>query len=141
MFLPHFLRVHLFFIVVFYAGWTSTPFKGGVIGTIFGIVHDYWLGIYLGLNGLSKALVGYSSAYLSQLVAAEVGSLRGVLMGVLSLVDQLLVIGLLLLLGEPWPQTEIYEIIVSSVLTGFVGEIFCRSYDKIRFPPADFRRL
>ena len=57
--LPGYLRAEVLLVLVVYVGWSTTPLKGAVVGTIFGIVEDYLVGIPVGLNGLSLTLIGF----------------------------------------------------------------------------------
>jgi rod shape-determining protein MreD len=139
--LPPYLHSHLFLVVVLYVGWYSAPAKSAFCGTVFGIAEDYLVGIYLGMNGLSKTLFGFGATYFSRWMAAEAGPARAVLIAVMTALDRWLVLGLLFLLGQGWRSVPLVNILGSALLTGVVGEVFFRLYDKIRFPPKDFRRF
>ena len=139
--LPSYLHVRFLLIVILYIGWYGSPLKSAVWGTVFGITTDYLLGIYLGLNGMSKTILGFSTSYVSQWVANDSAGLRFGYISVASVIDQLIVIAMLLLLGEHLSPGQLVPVITGSIVTGIAGTVFFQMYDKIRFPPMDFRRL
>jgi rod shape-determining protein MreD len=137
---PRFMLVDWSLIAVLYVGWYSPPLKGAVVGILFGLAKDHLFGIYLGLNGLSKTLVGFGGSYLNRLLAPDAGTTRLGLIAILALTDKLVVWGLLLLLGQP---VRIFwlDIVVGAALTGVLGELVFQLCDRYKFPPTDFRRL
>jgi rod shape-determining protein MreD len=139
--LPVGLQPDLFLAVVLYVGWNSVAFKGGVTGSIFGFVRDNILGLYIGLNGLSKTLLGFAASYLSRWIASESNLVRPAILVLLSFSDKMIVSGMLSLLGQSQP--ELYWIYAASeaVVTGATGEMFFRFYNRIKAPPKNFRRL
>ncbi len=139
--LPPALHVHCLFIAVFYLAWYTTPLKGALAGSLLGLVEDYLFGFYLGLNGLSKTLIGFLVPYLSRWTSAELGSLILLLIAGIALLDRGIVYGMLYLLTQRGPETSILAILSSAFVTGLAGEVFFRLYDEFRFPPSNFRRL
>ncbi len=139
--LPPALHVHCLFIAVFYLAWYATPLKGAVAGSLLGLVEDYLFDFYLGLNGLSKTLIGFCIPYLSRWTSAELGPMRPLLIAGIALLDRGIVYGMLYLLTQRGPETPISAILSSAIVTGLAGEAFFRLYDKFRFPPSNFRRL
>jgi rod shape-determining protein MreD len=139
--LPPYLRAHVLLVFVLYVGWRSTPLRAAFVGTVFGLLQDYLFGIPLGLNGLSKTLLGFVAGYLSRWTTPELGVARVVLLVGLALMDRSIILGTLLLLGQRIPSPPALELTAAAALTGLLGEVFFRLYDKIRFPPKDFRRL
>jgi len=139
--LPAFLRAHVLLVFVLYVGWRSTPLRGALVGTFFGLLQDYLLGIPLGLNGLSKTLLGFGAGYLSRWTAPDLGAMRAVLIFGSALLDRGIILGTLLLLGQRISPPPAAELATAALLTGVLGEVFFRLYDNIRFPPKDFRRL
>lgn len=139
--LPSALHVHCLFIAVLYLAWYTTPLKGAVAGSLLGLVEDYLFGLYLGLNGLSKTLIGFFMPYLSRRTSAELGSMRLLLIGVIALFDRGIVFGMLYLLTQRGPETSISAILSSAFVTGLAGEVCFRLYDRFRFPPSNFRGL
>lgn len=128
-------------IFVLYIGWNSNPLTGAASGTLFGLIQDVVYDLYLGLNGLSKTLMGFCGAYLSRWVPLEEGSLRPLLFALLSLLDSCLVWSLLTLLTLPVKPGFWAEAMVRSMVTALVAEVVFRIYDRIKSPPKDFRRL
>jgi rod shape-determining protein MreD len=139
--LPTALHVHFLFIAVLYVAWYTTPLRGAAAGSLLGLVEDYLFGFYLGLNGLSKTLIGFFIPYLSRWTSAELGPMRMLLISGISLLDRGIVYGMLYLLTQRGPETSIAAILSSAFVTGLAGEVCFRLYDKFRFPPSNFRGL
>jgi rod shape-determining protein MreD len=139
--LPGYLRAEVLLVLVVYVGWSTSPLKGAVVGTIFGILEDYLVGIPIGLNGLSMTLVGFLSGYLSRWMSTELGPFRVLLFAGLALLDRVIILGTLYVLAQNVSPVRIDGLLLSAFLTGIIGEVFFGLYDKIRFPPKDFRRL
>ena len=139
--LPGYLRAEVLLVLVVYVGWSTSPLKGAVVGTIFGILEDYLVGIPIGLNGLSMTLIGFLSGYLSRWMSTELGPFRVLLFAGLALLDRAIILGTLYLLAQNVSPVRIDGLLLSAFLTGIIGEVFFGLYDKIRFPPKDFRRL
>ncbi len=139
--LPGFLRFQAILVFLLYTGWHSHPFRGAVVGTLFGLSEDYIFGIPLGMNGLSKSLLGFAASYLSRWAAPDLGLLRGLILAVVAVLDRLIVVGLMWLLGLKSSPLAIPDLLSSAAISGALGEVFFRLYDKIRFPPKDFRRF
>ncbi|MCZ6877848.1 MAG: rod shape-determining protein MreD, partial [Acidobacteria bacterium] len=68
---PAALYLDLSLVLALYIGWNSSPAKGAVRGFTFGLLKDAISGIYLGLNGLSKTLMGFGGSYLSKWLVLE----------------------------------------------------------------------
>lgn len=139
--LPGYLRAEVLLVLVVYVGWSTSPLKGAVVGTIFGILEDYLVGIPIGLNGLSMTLIGFLSGYLSRWMSTELGPFRVLLFAGLALLDRAIILGTLYVLAQNVSPVRIDGLLLSAFLTGIIGEVFFGLYDKIRFPPKDFRRL
>jgi len=135
--LPGYLRAEVLLVLVVYVGWSTSPLKGAVVGTIFGILEDYLVGIPIGLNGLSMTLIGFLSRWMS----TELGPFRVLLFVGLALLDRAIILGTLYVLAQNVSPVRIDGLLLSAILTGIIGEVFFGLYDKIRFPPKDFRRL
>jgi rod shape-determining protein MreD len=108
---------------------------------VFGLVRDNLLGVYLGLNGLSKTLLGFAASYLNRWVDSESRWVRPAILILLSFSDRIIVSGTLLLLGQSLPPSIWIYTASEAVATGAVGELFFRFYDRIKLPPKNFRRL
>ena len=139
--LPVGLQPDLFLAVVLYVGWNSFAFKGGLTGIVFGLVRDNILGVFLGLNGLSKTLLGFAASYLSRWIASESSLARLAILVLLSFSDKMITFGMLALLGQSQLASFLTYAASEAVVTGVVGEMFFRSYDRIKLPPKNFRRL
>ena len=128
-------------ILVLYIGSRSLPVKGGLAGLLFGMMHDGMFGFFLGIHGMSRTLLGFSASHLSQRVAVEGPPSRPFAIALMSVVDSLVVWMLLTLLGLPVVAGFWLQAGIRAIVTGIVGEVAFRVYDKLRFPPKDFRRL
>jgi rod shape-determining protein MreD len=135
------LQPDLFLAVVLYIGWNSFAFKGGLTGTVFGLVKDNTLGLLLGLNGLSKTLLGFAASYLNRWIASESNLIRPAILALLSFSDKMIVSGMLILLGQSQQESVWIYAISEAIITGVVGEVFFRFYNRIKLPPKNFRRL
>jgi cell shape-determining protein MreD len=105
------------------------------------MVQDYLVGVPVGLNGLSKTIIAFGASYLNRWASADLGSLRILVIALLAIMDRAIIMASLFLLGLQVSPLRPADVLSSAVLTGVVGEVFFRLYDKIRFPPKDFRRL
>lgn len=139
--LPRYLRFQAILIFLLYTGWHSYPLLGGFVGTLFGLTEDYIFGVPLGMNGLSKSILGFAASYLGRWSAPDLGLLRGLILAMAAVLDRLIVICLMFLLGLKTSPLEVPELLSSAAISGALGEVFFRLYDKIRFPPKDFRRF
>ena len=140
-YLPVALYLDLPLIFTLYVGWYSSPPRGAGCGMGFGLLQDAISGIYLGLNGLTKTLMGFGASYLSKWLLMEGLVARGVLIGVLSLADDLMVVGIRALLGQTI-QLEIWlRILFGIPITGVAGGIFFFIYDRFKFPEKDFSKI
>lgn len=139
--LPGFLRFQAILVFVLYSGWHSDPVRGAVVGTGFGLFEDYIFGLPLGMNGLSKCLLGFTASYLSRWSAPDIGLLRGAMVAALAVLDRLIVLGMMWLLGQQTSPVTFPVLLSAAAVSGILGEVFFRLYDKIRFPPKDFRRF
>lgn len=128
-------------IVVLYVAWYSTPLKAATCGIVFGLLGDMISGLYLGLNGLSKTVLGFITSHLSHWMILEGFWGRFPLIGLLSLCDSGIVFGILRVLQQPVTETFWWQALVKTVVTGVAGGIFFQVYDRMKFPPKDFRRL
>ncbi len=140
-YLPAALYLDLSLVLVLYIGWNSSPSKGAVSGIAFGLLQDAVSGIFLGLNGLSKTLMGFGGAYLSKWLLLEGLVARGVLIGLLSAVDEGIVVGMRALLGQTIQQEVWLRILIQVPVTGIVGAVIFHFYDRIKFPEKDFRQI
>ncbi len=140
-YLPAALYLDLSLVFVLYIGWNSSPSKGAVSGIAFGLLQDAISGIFLGLNGLSKTLMGFGGAYLSKWLLLEGLVARGILIGLLSAVDEGIVVGMRALLGQTIQQEVWLRILIQVPVTGIVGAVIFHFYDRIKFPEKDFRQV
>jgi rod shape-determining protein MreD len=139
--LPVGLQPDLFLAVVLYVGWNSFAFKGGVTGSIFGLVRDSILGLDLGLNGLSKTLLGFLSAYLNRWIASESRLVRPAVLFLLAFSDRIILSGMLSMIGQSQPKSFMLYAVSEALVTGILSEMFFRFYNRIKLPPKNFRRL
>ena len=139
--LPVGLQPDFLLIVVLYVGWNSYGFKGGLTGSLFGLVRDNLLGTYFGLNGLSKTIIGFSASYVSRWIAAESRLVRPALIVLLAFLDKMIVAGMLAVLGQSISDALWLSALSEAIVTGFLGESFFRLYNRVKSPPKNFRRL
>ena len=128
-------------VFALYIGWHSSPTKGAVCGITFGLLKDAISGIYLGLNGLSKTLMGFGGAYLSKWLLLEGLPARCVLIGLLSALDEGIVVGMGALLGQTIQREIWLRTLIQVPVTGVAGGVIFHVYDRFKFPEKDFRRL
>jgi rod shape-determining protein MreD len=139
--LPAALYLDLHLILVLYVGWYSPPAKGAFCGFSFGLLQDAVSGLFLGINGLSKTLLGYYAGYLSRLIRVDNFFGRLLLICALSLLDSGVVYCMLSMLGQAVRDVFWIDALVKSVVTGMAGAFGSRFYDRFKFPEKDFRRL
>lgn len=123
--------------LVLYLSMHSTAAKGAFWGTCFGLLSDLLLGTLLGLNGLSKTLIGWLVG-LFRLRAAEGVAGRMLLLGAAAALDTVLMVAILDLLGQRLPDSLLTFIAIRSCVASVVGILIFRGYDWIKFPPKDF---
>ncbi|MDA2934489.1 rod shape-determining protein MreD [Acidobacteria bacterium AH-259-D05] len=138
---PVALYLDLPLVFALYIGWYSSPARGAVCGIGFGWLQDAISGIYLGLNGLTKTLMGFGAAYLRKWLIMEGLLARSVLIGLLSLLDDTIVVGIRALLGQTIQQETWVRILIQMPVTGLAGGLFFFIYDRFKFPEKDFRQL
>ena len=122
-------------------GWHSTPVRGIVCGTILGWFQDAVFGMFLGLNGSSKALIGFVGAHLNKWLVLEHSFARFLMIGALSLLDSGVVTGIAVILNQPLLPGFWIQALIKIPVTGVIGVIVFRFYHRIKFPRKDFRRL
>ena len=127
-------------ILVLYLSMHSTAAKGAFWGTCFGLLSDLLVGTLLGLNGLSKTLIGYLVGLLRVRTAAEGVLGRIMLLAAATALDTVLMIAILDVLGQPLPDSSVPFIAVRSCIAAVAGVFIFRGYDRIKFPPKNFTR-
>jgi len=90
---------------------------------------------------MSRSVLGFAASHLSQRVAIEGIPSRPLAIALMSAIDSLFVFLLLSSLGQPVVAGFWLSAVISAGVTGVVGEVVFQVYDKLRFPPRDFRRL
>lgn len=140
-YLPLALYLDLPLLFTLYIGWHSSPFKGAVCGTAFGWVQDAISGTYLGFNGLSKTLVGFSAPYLNKWLVLEGFWARCLVIGALSVVDNSMVIGMRFLMEQAIQEGIWLRVLVEVPVTGVLGGTIFQFCDHIKFPHKGFGRL
>ena len=127
-------------ILVLYLAMHSTAAKGAFWGTSFGLLSDLLVGTLLGLNGLSKTLIGYLVGLLRVRAAAEGVLGRMLLLAAAAALDTVLMVAILDLLGQPLRDSSVSFIAIRSCVAAAAGVFIFRGYDRIKFPPKDFSR-
>jgi len=138
---PAALYLDISLVLALYIGWNSSPAKGAVRGFAFGLLKDAISGIYLGLNGFSKTLMGFGGSYLSKWLLLEGFPARCVLIGLLSALDEGIVVGMGALLGQTIQREMWLRTLIQVPVTGVAGSVLFQVYDRFKFPQKDFRRL
>ncbi len=139
--LPEFRRyLDLPLVLVLYLSVHSTAAKGAFWGTCFGLLSDLLMGTLLGLNGMSKTVIGFLVGLLRLRAAAEGVLGRILLLGAAASLDTVLIVVILDLLGRPVSDDSLQFIVIRSCLTSVVGVFIFRGYDRIKFPPKNFSR-
>jgi len=139
--LPVGLQPDLLLAIVVYVGWNSVAVKGGITGSIFGLVRDNILGLPFGLNGLSKTLIGFLASYLNRWIASESKLVRPAVLSLLAFSDRMILSAMLSLVGQSLPESFWIYAVSEAVVTGAVSEMFFRFYNRFKLPPKNFRHL
>ena len=140
-YLPEALYLDLPLVVVLCIGWHSPPVKAATCGIVFGLMQDTISGIALGFNGLSKTILGFGASYLGSWITLEGISSRLLLIGLLSLLDGAIVYSMFHILQQPSTHTLWPDAVITVPVTAIGGELFFRTYDRIKSPPKDFRHI
>lgn len=138
---PAGLLVDLALIFTVYISRLSDPVRSAVAGMLFGLLQDAVLGLSLGINGISKTLIGFAAASTKKWAAPESWPARAVFLAVLAIADNLLVYGTLALLGQAFRRGYGIDIASEAALTAAAGVLIFQLYDRVKFPRKDFRRL
>ena len=138
---PAALYLDLSLVLTLYVGWHSSPVEGAGCGVSFGWIQDAISGIFLGLNGLSKTLLGFGGSYLSKWLMLDTLLSKCVMLAGLCVVDNVVVVGMGTLLGQPVLQSVWLRSAIEVPVTGIVGALIFEIYDRFKFPSKDFRRL
>ena len=138
---PGVAYLDLSLVFTLYIGWHSPPAKGAACGSLFGWLQDAIFGMFLGLNGSSKTILGFLGAYLGKWLVLEQLFARFVMLGFLSFLDNGIVAGIATLLGQPLPHGFWLRTLIEIPVTGVAGGIIFQVYDRVKFPQKDFRRL
>ncbi len=141
----HYFRVALYLdlslLLVLYIGWYSGPSRGAVTGTTFGLVQDAIYRTLLGLNGLSKTIVGFAASLLSRVFRLEDLFSRIILIMGISAFDSAVLYLMLRLLEQDIGPRFWLDSLIKALVTGAAGGIGSRFYDHFKFPQKDFRRV
>ncbi len=138
---PYALYLDFPLIFTLYVGLYSSPFKGATCGIAFGLVQDYFSALYLGLNGLSKTVFGFSGSYLRKWVTMEGFFAQCVLLILLSLLDSTITCAMLGILGRSLREAFWWDALIKSITTAAAGIIVLRIHNRVKFPRKDFRRI
>ncbi len=140
-YIPGAVYLDLPLVFTLYVGWYSSPTKGAACGAMFGWLQDAVFGMFLGLNGSSKTILGFMGAYLSKWLVLEQLFARFVMLGLLSILDNGMVAGIAIILGQPLPHGFWLRALIEIPVTGVAGGIIFQVYDRMKLPRKDFRRL
>lgn len=125
-------------IVVVYLSLHSTAAKGAFWGTCFGLLSDLLMGTLVGLNGLSKTVIGFLTGLFRLRATAEGVVGRMLLLLAAACLDTVLILAILDLLGQPLLGSSLSSTAIRGLLVSVVGVFFFRAYDRIKFPPKKF---
>ena len=138
-YLPALVYLDVMLLAVMYIGWHSAPSRGAGWGIIFGLVQDVvQLLPFIGLNGVTKTLVGFASAYLSRWIFLRGVGPRVFSASTITVLDGMLQWGLLWLLGGVPPVQNWQSMATRVAVTGVVGSLIFSLYERVRFPQKDF---
>ena len=135
-------QLDLSLVLVLYLSWHTGPGKGALWGSCFGLLSDLLLGAHLlGLNGLSKTLVGFLAGALRWKVLVDGFLPCLLLLAAGSLLDSVFISAILGLLGQPPMEVSGWELGTRCLVTSCAGGIIFRQYDRLKFPPKDLSRV
>ncbi len=138
-YLPALVYLDVMLLAVVYIGWHSGPSRGATWGITFGLVQDVvQLLPFIGLNGVTKTLVGFASAYLSRRIFLRGVGPRVFSASAITVLDGMLLWGLLWLLGGVPPVQSWQSMTTRVLVTGVVGSLVFALYERVRFPEKDF---
>lgn len=138
---PWGLEIDFTVLAVMLVGRYSSPARSTIWGSAFGLTHDIVLmAPYWGLNGLSKTLIGFASSYF-RWGALELLPARFAATATLTLVDGIIVQGLLYLFGNLTESWVGVALVRKALLTAVLGLLFFRVYNRLKYPKKDFRRI
>lgn len=118
---PHFkvfgVQPDLILIVVVIIAFLTDPFVGSVTGFVGGLLEDLISTRVMGLNALSKTIVGYLGGLVKKTIFAEPTILLALAIFIATLLDQSIYIGVSYLLGHELPlSTALLRIILPTSL-------------------------
>jgi len=137
--LAQFLDLSL--ILALYLGWYSAPTKGMMAGLVFGLAQDLAYGQLLGLNGLSKTLIGYTGSLVSKQFRLDLLPGRFAVIAACCLLDGAVQYLTLLILEQPISSRFWSGVLIEAGVTSVVGSLGSRLYDRYKFPRKDFRKV
>lgn len=136
---PVALYLDLSLLIVLYIGWYSSPARGAATGTVFGLVQDAVCRTFLGLNGLTKTIIGFAASLLSKVFRLEDVLSRIILIAAVSALDSVVLYLMLRLLEQQVGPRFWIDTLIKALVTGAAGGIGSRFYDHFKFPKKDFR--
>ena len=74
-------------VTLFFAVSRRSPIAGTMTGAIIGLLQDLLSGMYIGVNGMAKSIVGYAAASLGSRIDVENTTTRAVLTFLFSLLQ------------------------------------------------------
>ncbi len=137
---PSRLLADLALIFTLYIAWNSNAVRGAGAGMLLGLVQDAVLGISLGINGISKTLIGFLAASVRKWAAPEGVLARALFLAALAALDNFLVYGLMALLNQQLRRGFWADFAAETAMTAIVGTLVFHLYDRVKFPRKDFRR-
>lgn len=138
---PLALFLDLSLIVVLYIGWYSGPTRGMMAGLAFGLAQDLAYGQLLGLNGLSKTVIGYLASFVSKMFRFDLLIGRFAVMAACAVLDGAIHYVTLLVLAQPITSRYWTGVLIEAGVTAVVGAVGSRFYDRYKFPRKDFRKV
>ena len=139
--IPSGLLADLALIFTLYIAWNSNSVRGAGAGMLFGLVQDAVMGTSLGINGISKTLIGFAAASTKKWAAPEGGLARALFLAALAVLDNFMVYGLLALLNQELRRGFWADLAAEAAATALAGAVIFQIYDRVKFPRKDFRRL
>lgn len=126
-------RPDLILVVVIIFGLTHGSSAGSGAGFGGGLLGDFLTVGNFGLGAVSKTLVGYLSGLVEKAILVESLPLMATAVFVASLIQSIIMAGLLFLLGEIVPLRSLFysEILPSAVYTAIIGLFMFRPLSRL----------
>lgn len=124
---PRYIRGLMYFdaglVITVYYALQGNKISSAFIGSLIGLIQDAILNLTLGINGFSKALIGYTIALLSKKLVIESTLTQMLALLGSCLTNLIIVSGLLSLVEWKIPPDFLKHAIIQSIVTSIVGTV------------------